>query len=189
MKYNLIKFILIGGFAGTVSLGGIYFGLQRFNQRNIVPATIDQRAIDQRTIEQRQLSAVRDLKGTWEGKATFNLGQKGRCSLPGTITLTINNQTENAIFGTFIFDYGSGEYTYPSPGAKAPLTGCRPGATTFPITGNLVGTKIENISCGILGIFSGSYTRDTITLNQTEAVDNGYGVKEIMNGPANLLRQ
>jgi hypothetical protein len=102
--------------------------------------------------------------------------------LPGTFTLVITNQNENTIAGNLTFNHEAGT---PTP----PAVTCRGGAYNQAINGNLVGTRIENINDGIMGTFSGSYTENTITLRQTATVDNGFGVRNVMSGTANLLRK
>ena len=185
MKFNLMKFVLIGGFSGAVVFGGIYFGLQRFNQRNITPYSVDQRTIDQQTIDQRQLSAVRDLKGTWEGHANFVTNQNGRCDMPGTLILTINNQNENTISGNYTLNYQSGKYHAPA-GWKS--HDCTPGTSTDSLNGNISGTSV-NITLETFGLFSGSYTQDTLTLNEVNPLPDSYGGIWSAAGVINLLRK
>lgn len=178
MKLIRWQFIL-----SIVSIVAIFYVAFMFVPRIMQSRNITPINIDQRTIDQRQLSAVRDLKGTWEGKASFNAGQTGRCTLNESITLTINNQTENAISGIMTFTDLSG--TPNTAGMRA----CNLGKFPVAITGDIVGTRIENINAGMMGTYAGTYTQDTITLNQTGTVDNGYGVRNVIGGQANLLRQ
>lgn len=158
---------------GTFAVGVVGFVIIPFALRRFQPVTI----------MQRKLSAVRDLKGTWTGQATFNAGQPGRCTLNEELTLVINDQTENGISGTLTFTDISG-----TPNS-ARMRSCSLDTYNAPVNGTVVGTRIENMNGGIMGTYSGSYTQDTIMLNQLATVDNGYGVRNVMSGSASLLRK
>jgi len=156
----------------------IIFGVVVFKQlqnRNFVPINIDQQQIDQRQIEQQKLSTVRDLKGTWRGTASFTISTLNPCSEKTQLTLTINNQTENTINGT-----------WSNTGGR-----CLLASDNQVFNANLSGTRINNLNLmPALGRYSGSYTEDTVTLNQEAPGQfNGGTINLTVRGPINLIRQ
>ncbi len=163
-------FVLIGTFFGAIALTSAIIIFKPFEPRQT----------EQRGINLQKLSAVKNLKGTWEGKATFNT--QGKCTWDVTLTLVINDQTENTISGTMTYYSTSGA---PIGGAfrvcrSAREIGQAPYST--PVTGDVVGTRIENLKGGFLS-FSGSYTNDTMTLDKYTSSEG------VMVGVANLLKK
>ncbi len=167
------SFILVGFVLAAFVLIGISF--HAFQAKPFVPKTITPQPIVQRTIDQSksQLAPVRNLVGTWAGTASLSWTTLDPCTGNAQLTLVINNQTEDAINGTV--DLGAGPCTVDDgPGA---------------FNAGLTGTRINNFAIGGLGTFSGSYTKDTITLNQTTIGRGNAGITVTVNGPINLLRQ
>jgi len=156
----------------VITISGVLFW--KMQNRNFVPTTIDQRQVDQ---SRSQLTAVRELKGAWGGTADFRrpTAGGGSCTWSERINLIITDQSENGITGNMTFTALKGT-------AAGPVR-CISGANgTAPFAADLTGTRINNLARGNY-IFSGSYTQDTITLNQTNDTGNN------MVGTLNLLRQ
>lgn len=163
-------FVLIGTFFGAIALTSAIIYFKPFEPKQI----------ERRTIELQKPSAVKNLKGTWEGSATFNT--RSTCSWNVTLTLVINDQTENGISGTMTYYSLTGTTI---GGANVKCRSARDiGQTPYstPITGDVVGTRIENLKGGFL-LFSGSYTQDTITLDKYTSSEG------VMIGSANLLKK
>lgn len=167
---KITPFVLIGTFFGAIALTSAIIYFKPFEPRQI----------EQRTINLQKPSAVKNLKGTWEGKATFNTG--GKCSWDVTLSLTINDQTENTISGTMTY------YSTDGAAIGGAFVKCRSAREigqapySTPVTGDVVGTRIENLKGGFLS-FSGSYTTDTITFDKYTSSEG------VMIGIANLLKK
>ncbi len=126
------------------------------------------------------LGAVADLKGNWEGVASFKNTNvpDNYCTFTGPIKLKITSQNNNHIYGQFM--YGSTK-NIPYGGATCDNWDIE----TLNMEALLNGSRIENLSGGGYGIFSGSYTSETITLRQ---VSQGEYKLQLV-GVANFLRR
>lgn len=174
-----------------INIGIIQF--RQFEQRDFQP-----RNIEQRTIQQRQLSAARDLKGTWEGAVGYGLdfinSGSHHCFSKYVMHLVVNNQTDDTITGTVAF---SNDHL--NPGDDCEVATAVP-TTPIPARASIGSSSISNIDFGAffasLGGFSGSFTTDTITINQTTVGQfqydnsNPYTNSYVrLSSPINLLRQ
>ncbi len=142
-------------FPVLAGIGSVQF--RNFEQRDFQPQTIKQQ-----TIDQRQLSAARDLKGTWKGTARYDLTDAAsRCSdfITWGLVINITAQTGNTIGGNITYTPVSQEGTGD--------INCDPAqGSSYDITGTISSSSItinENGSSA----FTGSFTSDTITLNQS----------------------
>lgn len=176
-KINITPFVLITVFSVISFEVGWTVATRGLSAQPFIPQTVTQRTITPQTIDHRQLSAAKDLKGTWEGvvNARQNPYSGGRyCEWKQKITLTIASQTGNTITGTMTFN------TLSANGVGGVT--CATGTTTLGFTANIAGSRIDNFTVGP-DVFSGSFTQDTITLTQT----NNPG--SYMVGSLHLLRQ
>lgn len=167
---KITPFVVIGTFFGAIAITSAIIYFKPFEPKQI----------EQRTVELQKPSAIKNLKGTWEGNATFN--SRGKCSWNVTLTLVINDQTANGISGTMTYYSLSGS---PINGVNVKCRSTRDlGQAPYstPVTGDIVGTRIENLKGGFL-LFSGSYTQDTITLDKYTSTEG------VMIGVANLLKK
>ena len=163
-------FVLWGiAFITTFAVAGIgFFALRPFLQRTITPQTITQQG----------LSETIDLRATWVGNVTFWASTwtdpSVYCIYKGKETLQITAQSETTIAGSVIYNLTGTPHGYIE---------CGPVRDNIGINSTISGTRITNLKAAGYGTFAGSYTTDTITLNQTAS--NQFRQK----GPANLLRQ
>ncbi len=177
MPLNLKPFIIIATFSAVVVVGFVLF---RF-----LPRTLDIR-----TVDLRNLTPARDLKGTWEGTITFtesnNQSGSNYCTHGYLMRMVIDNLTETEISGTLSFKFQSikGSCSSNETAIWSP-------ATAF--TAGISGSRITHLDLGSTqGVFSGSLTSDTITLNQTTlgSYDTKYSHGTyVVKTPVNLLRQ
>jgi hypothetical protein len=99
MKFTLTKFVVVGTFVGVVVAGIAGVEFWRFQERNMEPQNIQQRAI-----EQKQLSPARDLTGIWKGEiddSEAHPGEAPYCSHSATLTLNLT-QNGNTLNGNCI---------------------------------------------------------------------------------------
>ena len=124
------------------------------------------------------LSPAGNLTGTWLGTATFKNTENPihYCTLSGNLTLKLT-QSGNQINGQFVYAMSKGV-------PFGDNTQCTLSTDTYQISANVSGSRIENLSTAdSYGTFMGSFTTDTITLNQSKITS----LKLV--GPTNLLRQ
>lgn len=162
---KFLPFILITTFA-IVVIPVVFYTLQNYS---FIPKTINQTVSN--------LSPARDLTGTWSGTATFQNTEDPThyCTFSGKLTLKLT-QTNNQVNGQMIYirsknvPFGEG-------------TQCTPGTDTYQISAKVSGSRIEDLTMDVYGTFIGSFTTNTITLNQNKITS----LKLL--GPINLLRQ
>ncbi len=168
MKPLLMKFlpfILITTFAVIA----ISFIINTFKIHSFKPITIDK--------ANSNLTSAGDLTGTWSGVATFKNTENPSyyCTFSGNLTLKLT-QVNNQVKGQFIYvisksvPFGEG-------------TQCSMDTDTYQISANVTGSRIENLTADYYGLFTGSFTTDTVTLNQSKTTS----LKLI--SPINLLRK
>jgi len=180
IPFRLSPFVLIGTFAGVAAIAAGAFFAFPFIPHQFQP----------RTIEQQKLSAARDLKGTFEGAITFmesnTTSGTDYCKHSYSMRMIIENLTNTKISGTLAFKFES-------------ITGrCSSNETNVwgnPVafTASISGSKITRLDLGALqGVFSGSFTTDTITLNQNTPGRYDIGASQgtyTAKTPVNLLRK
>lgn len=158
---------------------------RELENRDFEPQTVEQRNIDasrpileNRDSEQRQLSAARNLKGDWAGNAIFNfqITPNSSCLVTFGVTLHITSQQDNTIRGNVDLGWLKSE--------QRGNFACQPvPPSNDPVNGTVTGSRLA-LDAGQQGAFTGSFTTDTITLNQPKDAD-GDGLES----PIHLLRQ
>ena len=146
-----------------------------FQSQGITPRVIQQRAVQ----PSQGLTPARNLVGTWQGTAQYIFHQTdiSYCLIKFDVVLTIASQTGNNIAGNVVVTWQSAEQHGNFACAQVPQT-------NDPVNGTISSSSITNLNAGTQGNFTGSFTTDTITLNQPK---NGDG--DGLNAPLNLLRQ
>jgi len=159
-------FILITTFVAIVAPIMLY----TFQNYSFTPVTIDKTSSN--------LSPAGNLTGTWSGTATFKNTENPSyyCTFSGNLTLKLT-QSGNQVNGQFIYTMSKGV-------PFGDNTQCTLSTDTYQISAKASGSRIENLATpDSYGTFMGSFTNDTITLNQSKITS----LKLV--GPANLLRQ
>lgn len=176
-RINFRPFIIPAIVFGGLFLAGFII-FRAFALPAFIPQPFVQRAIVPRTVEKRQLEPARNLVGNWQGTAKYIFNQTAisYCDMWFNVTLTIANQTGNNIGGNVVVTWQKSEQHGNFACAAVP-------PTNDPINGTISGSRL-NFNAGGQGNFTGSFTTDTITLNQPRDA-NGDGLV----GPVNLLRQ
>lgn len=169
-------FIFVILFPFLLGIGAM--ALRALEDRDFQPRNIEQKAIDQRTVDKQKLTPARNLVGTWRGSAKYKFNQtpQSYCYVFFDVVLKIGNQTDNRINGSVDVAWSRSEQHGNFPCAQVP-------DRTDGVTGTVFGSRLK-IGAGQQGEFDGSFTTDTITLNQPKD-EAGDGVE----GPINLLRQ
>jgi len=134
-------------------------------------------------VEQPDLTPARDLIGTWQGTASYTVN--GECAVQHLVKLIVKTQTETKITGTLSYNF---KKDIPS-GCFDPDLGW-----SKPVTASAVisGSKLTEVNFGQflsgLGVFSGSFTTDTITINKA-GTHQFQGASYQLTASINLLRQ
>ena len=152
--------------------------IQGLQNRTFTPQTLQQRTIDQRKIEQKKLTPARNLVGDWQGngKYIFHQTDVSYCDMNFQIDLKITSQKDNKIGGNVTVTWLNAAQHGNFACAQVPTT-------NDPVNGTVTGSRLT-INAGNGGNFTGSFTTDTITLNQPKDA-NGDGLV----GSIKLLRQ
>jgi len=133
--------------------------------------------------EDAELTPARDLVGTWQGTASYTVN--GECAVQHLVKLIVKTQTETKITGTLSYNF---KKDIPS-GCFDPDLGW-----SKPVTASAVisGSKLTEVNFGQflsgLGVFSGSFTTDTITINKA-GTHQFQGASYQLTASINLLRQ
>lgn len=173
--------------------GSVQF--RQFEQRSFQPQTIKQQNIDQ-----RQLSAVRDLKGTWQGTMNYTrhqpdfystargTWQSGNCAYNFLLRLVINSQTDTTIAGTDSYSRQASSNICDAQDASIDSNW----SAATPFKASISGSRITSFDFSfsdVFGSLSGSFTTDTITIDPGPANQISDQVFYQLDGPINLLRQ
>lgn len=152
--------------------------LRALEDRDFQPRNIKQETIDQRKIDNQKLTPARNLVGTWRGTAKYKFNQtpQSYCYVFFDVALKIDSQANNRIDGSVDVAWLRSEQHGNFPCAQVP-------DRTDGVTGTVSGSRLK-FGGGQQGEFDGSFTTDTVTLNQPKD-EAGDGVE----GPINLLRQ
>lgn len=182
--FQLKPFVLITTFFGVVGIGGFAFStFKTVDLWPVIARDIEQRDFEERKIDQRQLSAARNLIGTWKGDVfttwVFADGSLP-CSEQDQMTLTITAQNDNTIAGTVTTEQ------LKITAGPCRLAGANPAPQAFN-NGAVSGSRLS-LQTGSFGNLSGSFTTDTITLRQDAPVATPQ-VTITVTKPINLLRQ
>jgi hypothetical protein len=133
--------------------------------------------------EETELTPARDLVGTWQGTASYTVN--GECAVQHLVKLIVKTQTETKISGTLSYNF---KKDTPSGCFDPDLGWSKPVTATAVISGSRL-TKVNfgQFLTG-LGVFSGSFTTDTITINKA-GTHQFQGASYQLTAPINLLRQ
>ncbi len=119
------------------------------------------------------------ILGTWEVSANVSDRTDSECAWSGILTLTITDQTKNTFGGTVSYNQN------PDPSID-----CTIGNDVFAFKNVKVsGSEIKNIKIGSFGDFSGSFTENSITLDQSSSDQGANVVYVVRNNQLNLIRQ
>lgn len=176
--------LAFGGFVVFRNINLPNLGPQRILARATVPRTITPRRITPRTITPRritpqQLTPARNLVGGWRGNAKYVFHQTpiSFCYYNFLVDLTIAAQNGNNINGNVTTSFISSEQ-------HGNFNCAVPPNNNNAFAGTVAGSRLTINAGNDLGNFTGSFTTDTITLNQSLNGDNDGVV-----GSVNLLRQ
>lgn len=168
--------LLVIAFPVLAAIGIVAFQgsqAQSFGSQTITPVTVRQR-----TVQQQTPTPARTLVGSWHGTAQYIFHQTtiSYCLIKFEVVLAITSQHGNNLNGTVTVTWSSAERHGNFACAQVPQT-------IDPVNGTLSGSRLA-LNAGSQGNFTGSFTTDTITLNQPK---NGDG--DGLAAPLNLLRQ
>lgn len=163
-------------------IAGAGIGILQTNQYNrtfkpqgiqftkVKPTKIKQQKVQPRQVQQQQiqpqhLSAARNLKGSWHGTAKFIFyaTSNSYCYIYFNVVLLIQTQTGNVVTGAVNVEWDHAVQQQGSINCTAFVP-----TTNDPVRGTITGSRLY-LTAGQQGAFTGSFTGDTITLNQPHA--------------------